>query len=98
MEDEVYEFLCTFIDSKSIVRNTYKVLGNLELDVYIPSKHFAIEVNPTFTHNSTKGIRSTQGKPIKYHLNKTENVPKRTCSCFTCLATNGRGSRTYASP
>lgn len=82
MEDEVYEFLCTFIDSKSIVRNTYKVLGNLELDVYIPSKHFAIEVNPTFTHNSTKGIRSTQGKPIKYHLNKTEKCSEKDVFLF----------------
>lgn len=82
MEDEVYEFLCTVIDRESIVRNTYKVLGNLELDVYIPSKHFAIEVNPTFTHNSTKGMRSTQGKPIKYHLNKTEKCSEKDVFLF----------------
>lgn len=72
MKDEVYDFLCTVLDSSDIVRNTYDVLGNLELDLYIPSKNFAIEVDPTFTHNSTKGIRSAQGKPINYHQVKTD--------------------------
>ena len=71
-EDDVYDFLCSVVDKREIVRNTYKVLVNQELDVYIPCKNFAIEVNPTSTHNSTEGIRGTDGKSTDYHLIKTE--------------------------
>ena len=70
-EDELYEFLTNSLPDVDIQRNTFKVITPLELDIYLPELNLGIEMNPTYTHNSTKGIRGTEGKLSDYHLNKT---------------------------
>lgn len=74
MEDEVYEFLRTFLDDKDIVRNTRKIITPYELDIWIPSHRFAIECNPTSTHNSSLPGFSKDDKPksMFYHKKKTD--------------------------
>jgi len=46
-----------------IETNTKKILGNLELDIYIPERKIAIEYNGIYWHSSFK-------KKPKYHVNK----------------------------
>lgn len=70
-EDELYEFLVSILPEKSIMRNTFKIITPMELDIYIPDVRLGIEMNPTYTHNSTTGIHAATGKPVEYHLNKT---------------------------
>jgi len=73
MEDEVYQFLASITDTK-IVRNTFQVITPYELDIYLPEYNFAIECDPTITHNSTKpGFGPTdEPKPKNYHKMKTD--------------------------
>lgn len=72
METEIFEFLSQYIPSESIVRNTFQVITPYELDLYIPEYSFAIECNPTWTHNSTRGIYSGSPVPVGYHKMKTD--------------------------
>lgn len=75
MEDELYEFLRSFLgDDAKIERNTFKIITPYELDLYLPEYEFAIECNPTITHNSTIpgwGINDEPKSPA-YHMMKTE--------------------------
>lgn len=72
MEDEVFQFLCEYIDESQINRNTFKVITPYELDIYLPDYKLAIECDPTWTHNSTVSI--FDDTPIKsdYHKMKTD--------------------------
>ncbi len=75
MEDAVYNFLRASLgEDIEIIQNTHKVIKPYELDVYIPSKHFAIECNPTVTHNSSlAGFGwGDKPKPRGYHKMKTD--------------------------
>ena len=51
--------------------NTRQVIKPLELDIYIPSKHLAIEVNGVYWHSDLNG------KDKNYHLNKTLECEKQ---------------------
>lgn len=53
MEQEVYSFLASIVPEQDIVRNDRKQIKPYELDLFIPRCNFAIEVNPSCTHNST---------------------------------------------
>lgn len=60
-EIEIANFIRSHgIDIKT---NTNEVLGNLEYDIYIPSKNLAIEYNGTYWH-------STKHKKANYHVDK----------------------------
>lgn len=73
MENDVYDFLCTLIPSTEIVRNCRRVITPKELDIWVPSKNFAIECNPTSTHNSDIGmIATSEALPYNYHKCKTD--------------------------
>ena len=75
MEDSVYSFLRSSLgEDIEILQNTYKVIKPYELDIYIPSKHFAIECNPVVTHNSSlPGFGwDDKPKPRGYHKMKTD--------------------------
>ncbi len=75
MEDEVYMFLRNEIgNSAKIERNTFKVITPYELDIYLPDYQFAIECDPTITHNSTIPGWSQEDKPksSNYHKMKTD--------------------------
>lgn len=53
VEQEMFDFLTEFIPANEIERNTFQVITPYELDLYLPNYNFAIECNPTTTHNST---------------------------------------------
>ena len=72
MEDEIYNFLTLYICGSEIIRNTFKVITPYELDVYLPNYNFAIECNPTYTHNSSIGIYGQAPKSTEYHKMKTD--------------------------
>lgn len=67
-EEEVYQYIVTFIPYDMVQRNVWGVLRNgktpYELDIYIPKMNIAIECNGDYFH-STKN-----DKNINYHLNK----------------------------
>lgn len=72
MEYEIIEYLKS-IGISNIVHNTKKVIPPLELDVYLPDYNFAIECNPTITHNSSAQDPWRQKpKAPSYHKHKTE--------------------------
>ena len=53
-----------------------KAIGGKELDIYLPNQKFAIECNPTITHNSTNTLEmqyDSSKSPMdkNYHLNKS---------------------------
>lgn len=55
-----------WLESKIYIeRNNRKIIAPKELDIYIPSKKFAIEYNGLYWHSELKG------KNKKYHLDKT---------------------------
>jgi len=61
--------LSSFFDQHNIsyIRNTYKMISNLQLDFYFPEKNVAVEFNGNYWHSELSG-----GKNSKYHLNKLE--------------------------
>lgn len=72
MEDQVYGFLQDIGVTDEIVRTTRKVITPLELDLYIPERHIAIECNPTCAHNSSNSIFEDRPKSPGYHQRKTQ--------------------------
>jgi hypothetical protein len=67
MEKEVVDFVKTILPNEIIVENDSTILSGLELDVYIPNKKFAIELNGNYWHSEVNGK-----KYKNYHINKTK--------------------------
>lgn len=65
-EDWLYEMLCERLGKNEVVRNDRTVLGDLELDIYVPSRKVAIEFDGLRWHSEEFG------KDRHYHINKTE--------------------------
>ena len=63
-EIALYEYICNFISKDDIIRRDRTVLGNLELDIYIPKLKIAIEYNGLRWHSEEFN------KDKNYHLNK----------------------------
>lgn len=63
-EDDIYDFLLSFIPSESIIRHDRGVVNGKELDFYLPYHQVAIEFNGLYWHTEDKGC------PRKYHYNK----------------------------
>lgn len=74
MEDEIVDWLCEYLPSETIIRNTRKIITPYELDIYLPQYNIAIECNPTATHNSTTCIfdKDDEPKSMYYHQMKTD--------------------------
>lgn len=66
VEDDIISFI-TSIYSGKVIHDDRTLIKPLELDIYIPDKHLAIEYNSTYYH-------SQLGK--NYHLTKTEKCAK----------------------
>ena len=65
IEKEVFDYISLIYNGK-ILCNRRTVIPPLELDIYIPEKKLAIEVNGTFWHSSECGT------PIDYHFQKSK--------------------------
>lgn len=65
-EKEVYYFLNGLLNCK-VKENDWNVLEDMELDVFVPSKNFAVEFNGLYYHSE-----EYSNKDKKYHLKKME--------------------------
>lgn len=78
-EKKLREFLISDLDIDGVEFNNTNVLSDKrELDVMIPDKKIAIELNPTSTHHSNKFIERTwaKPKPDSYHAKKFIDTEK----------------------
>lgn len=78
IERQVYEFLLTLLPKSEIIQCDRRTITPLELDFYLPRYEFAIECDPTFTHNST--VCSFGDEPPKstvYHRDKTNKAEEK---------------------
>ena len=71
MEQEVTNFLLSLDPNMAIYHNCRTKISPLELDLYLEEYNVAIECNPTFTHNSSKGAFDDTILPYTYHYKKT---------------------------
>ena len=65
--------VCNYIKSiyqGNIIENTRKIISPLELDIYIPDKHIAVEFNGNYWH-------SELNKEERYHQRKTISCAKQ---------------------
>ena len=77
MEYEVLEYLKETLDVE-IIHNCRSVISPLELDFYVPELKFAVECNPTVTHNSSLIDPWGQNpKSPSYHKIKSDMCEKR---------------------
>lgn len=77
MEEDIYQFLCTIVDSSEIIRNDRTMIKPLELDFYLPKYCFAIECNPSSTHNSSKSFFCDRPTNYRYHQMKSNTTAEK---------------------
>lgn len=83
MEVEVYQFLLESLEPNDIIRNCRSEITPLELDFYIPSYRFAIECNPTITHNSSfNDPWDINCKSPSYHKKKSDLCMRKNIFLF----------------
>ena len=83
MEDTFLDSLHSICPNLKIISNNKSAIYPLELDIHIPDLKFAIECNPTFTHNSSfYGKCGTPPKLSDYHYNKTFMCENKGISLF----------------
>lgn len=75
LEERVSEFIRSSFPELEVVINKRNILqpSRLELDIFIPSRNFAIEVNGTWFHSNTEK---------DYHKTKTDLAEKNNISLF----------------
>ena len=65
-EEEIYNYLLTFLNKDEIIRNDRKTLNGKEIDLLIPSRNIGIE------YNGLKWHSEEYEKDYKYHVEKTK--------------------------
>ena len=78
MEGEVLEIIRNYGSELEVIQDDRQQIKPYELDMYVPELKFAIECNPTCTHNSSKQPFGDDN-PItwKYHQMKTDLCEKQ---------------------
>ena len=69
-ELEIAKFVEGLVGAESVVRHDRSLIAPYELDVYIPSKHLAIEVNGVYWHQENVMREAGRPNPRQYHYNK----------------------------
>ena len=73
MESEVKDFLLSLDPNMQIIMHDRKIIAPYEFDIYLPDYNFAIECNPTYTHNSSCGAYHREDPlPKNYHAIKSQ--------------------------
>lgn len=73
MESEVKNFLLSLDPNIQIIMHDRTVISPYELDIHLPDYNFAIECNPTYTHNSSCGAYNREEPlPKNYHAIKSQ--------------------------
>lgn len=82
IENDVIEYIQS-LGISNIMHNTKTIIPPLELDIYLPDYNFAIECNPTITHNSSI-VDPWGGEPKlpSYHKTKTNMCEKQQVQLF----------------
>ena len=62
-EQELYDFVLSL--SSDAIHNSRRIISPQELDIYVPSKNFAIEFNGLYWHSEAQ-------KEKRYHIKKTQ--------------------------
>lgn len=70
MEDEIVEYIRGAYDGE-ILRNSRTIIPPKELDIYLPERKLAIEINGVYFHTEVTG-----GKRKNYHISKTDACDK----------------------
>lgn len=70
LQRDVVSFIRTFYDGE-IITNTRSVIAPKEIDVYLPEKNLAFEINGTYWHSEVSGK-----KHKNYHIEKTNAAKK----------------------
>lgn len=63
-ETQVADYIVSLLPSIDVQRRARDIIGQMELDIYIPEKKFAVEFNGLYWHSER------QGKGRKYHYDK----------------------------
>lgn len=72
IESEVKDFLLSIDPNMQIIMHDRKIIAPYEFDIYLPDYNFAIECNPTYTHNSSCGAYHREAPlPRNYHAIKS---------------------------
>lgn len=83
MEDEIITYLKLLSTDIKIIHNSKKEITPLELDIYLPKYKFAIECNPTITHNSSfKDPWGQNPKQYMYHKQKSDMCEEKGIQLF----------------
>lgn len=73
MEEEVIQYIKHIVPGCKVIANDHTILNGSELDIYLPEYRFAIECDPTVTHNSSfPDPWGGDKKSITYHKRKTD--------------------------
>lgn len=70
MQNDLYDFISN-ITSFKIYRNTKSIITPMELDIFIPEKNLAIELDGLYWH-SEQCLKQRIKNPRTYHLKKTK--------------------------
>lgn len=71
LEKDIVNYISTCASNYTLIQNSKSIIFPYELDIYIPEKTLAIEVNGLYWHSDDSG------KNRQYHLNKTELCEKQ---------------------
>lgn len=59
-EDEIFKYAVSIVGEDKVFRNDRSLLGDMELDVYVPEKKFAVEFNGIRWHTEKFGITAVE--------------------------------------
>lgn len=85
-EDDFEQFLKNdeYLKNIEYMRNNRTVLEGKELDFYFPNHKLAVEISPTYTHNSKTGWGGkTEGVSSRYHIHKFLECEKQGIELLT---------------
>lgn len=72
-QNQVYDYIKS-LGINDVILNDRKTISPLELDIYIPSKNFAIEYCGNYFHSETFGNKDKNYHLIKHNLCKEKNI------------------------
>lgn len=82
MEYEMLNYLKQIVPNAQIRINDRTVIKPKELDFYLPEYKFAIECNPTITHNSTTNSWSDSNSVMPYNYHKLKSQEAEAADIF----------------
>lgn len=87
-EDEICEAIGRRLpEGEKVMMHDRSVLGGLELDIYVPSRKFAVEFDGLAWHGEKRG------KDRRYHLSKTERCARNGITLFHVFEDEWKGKK-----